>query len=382
MAIVKKITQSDCSCGCSGPTSGCEQSSIMGMDIESPVSKPVWLTGVISTASGEVPQVATRLTWDDISGSWKARWSNFRMGYKVPPGLYAVGYPDSASTVLVSANYKMSFDRLRKALRGLNAWIMVIDTKGINVWCAAGKGTFGTEEIVNRIAKVHLAAVVSHRALILPQLGAPGVAAQEVQRLSGFKVSYGPVRAKDLPEFMEAGQKATPKMRQVKFGLWSRLVLTPMELVSVVKPALVGFIILFIINLIGAGWLAFFKVIYRTMIDFIPYLGAILAGTVLTPVLLPLIPIRAFAWKGWIIGLLWTVFFGWYFWPQISWKQIVTYLLILPPISAYLAMNFTGASTYTSLSGVVKEMGVTIPAMLISAGLGVVFLVVKILVRF
>jgi hypothetical protein len=45
-------------------------------------------------------------------------------------------------------------------------------------------------------------------------------------------------------------------------------------------------------------------------------------------------------------------------------------------------MNFTGASTYTSLSGVVKEMGIAIPAMLISVGLGVVFLTVKVLAGF
>jgi hypothetical protein len=276
----------------------------------------------------------------------------------------------------------MSFDRLRKALINMNAWIMVIDTKGINVWCAAGKGTFGTAEIVERIAKVRLSEVVSHRTLILPQLGAPGVAAYEVQKQSGFKVVYGPVRAKDITLFMKAGQKATPQMREVKFGLWDRLVLTPMEFMSVVKYILIGFAVILIINLIGAGWGGFFKALYHTLVDLIPYLGAALVGTVLTPILLPLIPVREFAWKGWILGLLWAGFFIWHSWPLVSWKQAISYLLLLPPISAYLAMNFTGASTYTSLSGVVKEMGIAIPAMLISVGLGVVFLTIKVLAGF
>jgi hypothetical protein len=39
------------------------------------------------------------------------------------------------------------------------------DTKGINVWCAAWKGTFGTEELIRRIETSGLAAVVSHRTL-------------------------------------------------------------------------------------------------------------------------------------------------------------------------------------------------------------------------
>jgi len=35
--------------------------------------------------------------------------------------------------------------------------------------------------------------------------------------------------------------------------------------------------------------------------------------------------------------------------------------LIIIAVSAYLAMNFTGASTYTSLSGVKKEMRLAVP---------------------
>jgi hypothetical protein len=362
-----------CECGTAGCC--CAQSTV--------IIQPAWIIGSVNTAIGDISQVAAELTKDDMLGSWKCRWgSNFRMNYKVLPGLYAVGNPDNNSPVFVTGNYKMSFDHLRKNLKTLDAWIMAIDTKGINVWCAAGKGTFGTTEIVNRIAKVHLAEVVSHRLLILPQLGAPGVSAAEVQKLSGFKVSYAPVRAKDIPEFMKAGQKATPKMREVRFNLWDRLILTPIELMPLAKYMVVGFMIIFIINLIGAGWAEFLKVFYRTLIDLIPYLGAILVGTVLTPILLPLIPVREFAWKGWILGLLWTAFYIWHAWLFISWKQIITYILILPPISAYLAMNFTGASTYTSLSGVVKEMGVAIPAMLISVGIGILFLAVKVLVGF
>ena len=107
------------------------------------------------------------------------------MTYTIDPGLYALGRPDEHSPVLVTANYKMSFDRLREALPGMNAWILVLDTKGINVWCASGKGTFGTEELVGRLESNGLSRVVAHRELILPQLSGPGIAAHLVKKLSG-----------------------------------------------------------------------------------------------------------------------------------------------------------------------------------------------------
>ena len=113
-------------------------------------------TGYIHTLAGEVPQITTELTFKDTLGSWKCRWSIGRMDYKVEPGIYAVGTPDNLSQVLVTANYKMTFDRLREQLGGLNLWIVVLDTDGVNVWCAAGKGTFGTDELVSRITAVRL----------------------------------------------------------------------------------------------------------------------------------------------------------------------------------------------------------------------------------
>ena len=110
-----------------------------------------FVIGRITTPIGEVPQVSSDLTPADRWGAVKARWGVGRMQFTVDPGLYALGNPNEESPVLATANYKMSFDALRRALPGLEAWILVLDTRGINVWCAAGKGTFGTEELVGRI---------------------------------------------------------------------------------------------------------------------------------------------------------------------------------------------------------------------------------------
>lgn len=321
----------------------------------------------------KITPTTAKLTRRDIFGAWKARWGINRMNYKVDPGLYSVGKPDSNSPVLVSSNYKLSFDSLRKELTGLNAWILVLDTKGINVWCAAGKGTFGTTEILNRIAIVQLEKVVSHRTLILPQLGAPGVSAHEVLKHSGFKVLYGPVRAGDIKEYLNSGKKATPEMRTVRFSTLDRLVLTPVELVQTLDISLKIFGVLFLLNLTGLGRFG--------PLDFYAYAGAVLIGCVLVPVLLPWIPGRAFAWKGWLLGLIWALLVnllnGWPQAPQYGLLRALGYLLILPPVSAYLAMNFTGSSTFTSFSGVFKEMKIAIPAMIISVGLGALLILLN-----
>lgn len=321
----------------------------------------------------KINPTSSQLTNQDTLGTWKARWGINRMNYKVEPGLYRLGNPDPSAPVLVTANYKLTFDALRKELTELNAWILVLDTKGVNVWCAAGKGTFGTTELLNRLAIVQLEKVVSHRTLILPQLGAPGVSAHEVQKLSGFKVIYGPVRAKDIREFIRSGMKATDEMRTVKFTAYDRLVLTPIELVSTLKISLMIFGVLFLLNLIGVGPFG--------VVDFYAYAGAVIIGSVLTPVLLPWIPGRAFAWKGWLLGLIWVIMVnllnGWPSAPEYSFLKALGYLLLLPPVSAYLAMNFTGASTYTSFSGVLKEMKIAIPVMIISIGLGAILILLN-----
>ena len=318
-----------------------------------------------------IQTVSTLLTLRDTLGAWKVRWGIGRMRYTVDPGLYAVGKPDEASPVLVSANYKLTFDTLRKNLSGLDCWLLILDTRGVNVWCASGKGTFGTDELVNRIEAVGLSEIVAHKKLILPQLGASGVSAHEVTRCTGFSVTFGPVRANDIRAFIAAGCKATKEMRSVHFTIWDRMVLTPMEFVESAKVSLIVFGVLFLINLIAARPFG--------MRDFLAYAAAVLIGTVVTPVFLPFIPGKAFAFKGCLLGAICTALivwaFGWFASPFLLLG--IGYMLALPAHSAYLAMNFTGASTYTSPSGVLKEMKIAIPLIVLSLLAGVLLILIK-----
>jgi len=304
--------------------------------------------------------VETRLSAADIAGRWLMRWGIGRKRYRVAPGLYAVGSPNAGSPVLVSANYKMSFDSLRSELDDLDAWILVIDTKGINVWCAAGKGTFGTDEIVSRIEKTSLDRLVSHRSLVVPQLGAVGVAAHEVMKRSGFKVVYGPVRASDLKTFLSSGMVATKEMRQVTFSFVERLVLTPVELVGMFKPLFWISLVLLLLGGIGRDIFSFQAALTRGGGAIVTVFAGVVAGAVLTPILLPWIPARAFSLKGGIVGVATTAFLLPLL-PSLEFVEATPLLLALSGLASYTAMNFTGSTPFTSPSGVEKEMRRAIP---------------------
>jgi len=336
-----------------------------------------FVEGAVESPAGKIPRVSSSLKWEDHKGAWKVRWGIGRMHYLFDPGLYALGNPGRSSPVLVTANYKLTFDRLRQALPGRDFWILALDTKGINVWCAAGKGTFGTQELVERIQVSGLEKVVDHRELILPQLGAPGVAAHLVKKQSGFKVIYGPILAKDLPAFLEAGKKATPEMRLKSFPAWERAVLIPIELVHVLKWLVILLPALFLLGGFFGGGTFWQNAMIHGLFAVAALILSLIMGAVLTPLLLPYLPGRAFALKGLFLSILGIIFllvvFGG---GGMSWAGILerlAWVLLVPSLTAFLAMNFTGASTYTSLSGVKKEMRWALPLEIGGASLGLVF---------
>lgn len=346
------------------------------MLVSEPIQSLPWIMGVIETSAGAIPVVRTELQRADTFGSWKARWGIRRMNYRIQPRLYAVGNPTDASPVFVSANYKMSFDRLRSQLKGIDGWILVLDTKGINVWCAAGKGTFGTAELINRIEAVDLKKVVSHRRLIVPQLGATGVSAHLVREGSGFHVFYGPVRARDIGAFMQAGMKATPEMRRVTFTFAERAVLVPIEIVGNLKYAIFIAACFLLLSGIGTGIYSLDRIAQFGVVDALLVLLAAASGAILPALLLPWLPGKAFCVKGAFAGVvpMLGIVLLWWADPALfrNWLNLTSWLLVFPAVSSFIGMNFTGSSTYTSLSGVKKEMRIALPLQIGAATLGLV----------
>jgi hypothetical protein len=329
--------------------------------------------GVVDSGGGPVRRVSTRLTPRDRHGAWRVRWGLGRDDYRVQPGLYAVGSPGAEAPVLVSANYKLSFDRLRAAADGLSAWLLVVDTRGINVWCAAGKGTFSAAEINRMVEQTKLAAVVDHRRLVLPQLAAPGVAAHKVKKGSGFRAVFGPLRAADLPAFLAGGMTATPQMRAVSFDLGERLVLAPVELSVALRPlALALSAGVLGISALGRGGPSLRRAIRQGG----PAIGAawvaLLGGGLVTPALRPWLPGRALSAKGATVGAALAAGCVLVLRPRLSGAAMVSVLAGVPAATSYVAMNFTGSTPYTSPSGVQREMRRALPFQVAGAAVAVV----------
>jgi hypothetical protein len=354
-----------CLCGCPAKDIGIKYYSIPAV-------------ASVTTEAGNIDVISTKWFLRDYIGEIKVRLDINRMNYAVAPGVYAVGKPGRQSPVLVSANYKLSFDILRRELEGLDVWILVIDSKGVNVWCAAGKGTFGTEELVRRVKVTRLEKIVSTRKLIVPQLGAPGISAHIVQASCGFQVIYGPVRANDIKEYIDSGMKADLKMRRVDFGVIDRLAVSWLELVSTTKATILGTLLLLGLVVLAAKIpiLAGFSGEIRLLP--ILFWASILSGTVFNAILLPYLPGRAFSIKGGVLGLLvcaWIIYASGQHLAMTTWFSL---LLMGSGISAFLALNFTGASTYTSPSGVKKEIHYSIPVIVTMVSCGALLEIVHV----
>lgn len=369
--------------------------------------KAHYIVDFMNTQAGDIPRIKTSLNFKDILGTIMVRWSINRSNYRVPPLLYAIGTPNETSDVFVTANYKLTFDIVRKNLDGLNCWLLVLDTNGINVWCAAGKKTFGTRELVNRIEQTKLEKVIKHRKIIVPQLGATGVSAhlvkKETSRASnsliespvrptpdfkiannladtlktntGFNVVYGPVRAADIKSFVANGYKASKEMQKVTFTFTERAKLIPVDFMGNKYYGLGVLIVLLAISGFNNNGFGLNTLWINTPPIIFNLLSAYVAGIVLTPLALPYLPGRSFSFKGMVSGIIAVIFLLIFQKIEYSVLSLTAWTLLIVALSSFIAMNFTGSSTYTSLSGVRKEMKIAFPMQVSAALLGFVFLV-------
>jgi ubiquinone/menaquinone biosynthesis C-methylase UbiE len=240
---------------------------------------------------------------------------------KVRPGLYAIGHPDAESPVLVTGNFDLTVRRLVRAIDGkVDAWLLIADSKGINVWCAAGGGYLTAEKIISVLKSSRLEEIVHHRALILPQLCANGVDGWRLRRETGWGVHWGPVRATDIPAYLAAHRKKTEDMRLVRFPLKDRLEMVTVTLgfygLMILLPVLIFWRQMFwpvTFSLIGLSyfyavvhpWLPGRDGLWKSIPLTLIALGGLVAYTFLWE---PLPPSRLFNWTVGLTGL--SVFTG------------------------------------------------------------------------
>ena len=333
----------------------------------------------METNAGRVPILSTEILPYDRLWELFMRIGIGRDDYTVPVGLFGIGKPDKSSPVMITGNYKLTIDKLRGNLSGVDTWLLVLDTKGVNVWCAAGKGTFSTEELIFRIKKHKINSLVDHRTVILPQLSAPGVSAWQVTKYTGFKVDFGPVHSNDIIRYLDNGNIASDDMRKVRFSLFNRLEVALVETFSAIRYLVPIFILFMLVRLIQ-GNMSILGVLMSSIKSTAAYLIAILIGTLAFPAILPRLPFRMFSAKAAILGLIWSfllVAFAEPFGFSRDMFTAASNILLTTSVISYLGLNYTGSTTFTSLSGVKKETMRALPLIGSAFVLGLALIIVS-----
>lgn len=309
--------------------------------------------GSIRVGEKEINRLSSQITFKDQSEHTKVRLGIGRYSYKVPPGVYAIGTPEKGSAMFVTCNYKLTVDIVREALEGYDCFLLVLDTKGINVWCAAGKGTFSSRELIYQLHKHQVKKELGVRKVYLPQLGASTMEPHLVRKYTGISVIYGPVSASDLPKFIDKGFECTKEMRLVSFSLKDRMLLAPLEMLLYFKFVLFTILIAAMLEGVGVLQGASFDwgaVVNGTLIGFI----GLLVSTILFPMLLPYLPFRMFSYKGYLLGgllLIEGLVRSLLSWGILNGVFVIWLLLMM----GYITFSFTGSTTFTAQSGVEIE---------------------------
>lgn len=138
-------------------------------------------------------------------------------------GLVKIGNPGRNAPVFLTGNFRLTVERVHRALEGIDAYLLVANSRGINVWCAATGGHLTNHDVVSVLKTSRIENLVDHRQVILPQLAATGIEGKIVHKKTGWKVVWGPVYATSIPRFLSGGLEKTVEMRTVSFPWPQRL---------------------------------------------------------------------------------------------------------------------------------------------------------------
>lgn len=194
--------------------------------------------------------------------------------HRGPTGLVPIGNPGLDDPVLVTGNFTLTIRRMRDVLAGSHVWLLCADSKGINVWCAAGGGHLTHHDVISIMRISGLEKRIRHREIVLPQLAATGVERRKITEATGWATRWGPARLEDLPAFLESGGHVDREERTMRFPAWERAEMAAMWSIPMV--------------LIGAPLIAWLG----GLTCFVASATGILAETFALFVLLPRLPIQ------------------------------------------------------------------------------------------
>ncbi|MFW9966945.1 MAG: methyltransferase domain-containing protein [Candidatus Thorarchaeota archaeon] len=322
-----------------------------------------------------------RIWYNHITGGWR--------GIPIEPGLYRAGNPSPESPVLVTANYELTYYTVMRALAkdGVDAWVLVCDTAGINVWCAARGIHFNSDDVIQMIRLTGLAELVSHSELILPQLAAAGMNPTDIRRRTGFRVQYGPVRIQDLSKWLELG-KPKPKPREmatVTFNLRERMEQTVAHVpflfaVLLGKPIAAVLGVLALVNAIALASPTAFAAIYPITFQVLLFLGefvfALAANALVLGLLFPVLPSKGNSFWRRGLGLaaitlpfavLVMVLIG------VHWTVLVIWVVLQFILAVSLTMDWSGMTSVSDPKVIRREYPYLILTLKVGAGFLITF---------
>ena len=229
-------------------------------------------------------------------------------------GLYPIGNPNDASPVIVTGNFRLTVKRVQDAI-DFDCWLLICNSRGINIWCSSLAGHFGTGDVINAIKDTDLAGVTRSRRLILPQLCAANVFIDEIQTKTNFHAEFGPVYAKNLDAYLENPE--TEAIRRAEFKAAQRVEM------AIGSPIILSVVLLAIYN--------FFNL--APLLTIIPLLYAL---SVIHGLVYPFRFIRN--------TILWALFCGLSVFAVVYWYLPLSSALALSLGLAYLVTEFTGWS--------------------------------------
>ena len=164
-----------------------------------------------------------------LFGAYFFRW----FGFSIEPDLRIIGNPNRDSPVLLTCNFNLTVNRVLKEIKDLDCYLLIAPSNGINVWCGACGEDFKTDSVISIIKTSGINDLVSHRTLILPQLGAPGLEPIEIKKKTGWNAKFGPVYARDIPAYVHNNfEKIDMNQSEVRFPISKRLEMANLYLFS------------------------------------------------------------------------------------------------------------------------------------------------------
>ena len=267
---------------------------------------------LIDISSGKVAPPKQKRSYGILNYTWDTIFRLFP--HPEALGLYPIGNPSDTSPIIATGNFRLTVKRVQDAI-DFDCWLLICNSRGINVWCSSLAGHFGTVDVIKAIKDTHLADVTRSRRLILPQLCAANVFFDEIQAKTGFHAEFGPVYVKNLDAYLE--NPKTEGIRSVAFKAVQRIEM------AIGSPIILSVVLLAIYN--------FFDLAPLLYVIPILYLLSVIHGLI-------------FPYKFIKDTNLWAVFCGLVVFTLVYWFLPLGSALAVSIGMAYLTTEFTGWS--------------------------------------